>query len=237
MELPRIRTLTLLFDNEIARHEIPLFRGAVIASMRGDANVLFHNHRIEEGYRYSYPLIQYKRIHGKAAIVCLNEGADIIGQFLSEGVRELNLGDRQVTMSPAMLRPERVIMQTWQDEFHYSLRRWLPLNSENYRRYQSCDGLAERIALLEGILRGNILSMAKGLGITVEHEITVTITSLSEPRLLRNKGIKLMAFDLEFRSNFSLPNFAGLGKNASIGFGVVTRKQREQIETENNQEE
>ena len=237
MELPRIRTLTLLFDTEIARHEVPLFRGAVIASMEGDASVLFHNHRDSEGYRYSYPLIQYKRIHGKAAIVCLNEGADTIGQFLSQGVREFSLGDRSVSMSPAMLRPERIIMQTWQDEFHYSLRRWLPLNTENYRRYQACEGLAERIALLEGILRGNILSMAKGLGITVEHEITVTITSLSEPRLLRNKGIKLMAFDLEFRSNFSLPDFAGMGKNASIGFGVVTRKRRKRIETENNNEE
>lgn len=235
MELPRIRTLTILFNTEISRHEIPLFRGAVIASMQGDASVLFHNHRQEEGYRYSYPLIQYKRIKGRAAIVCLNEGADTVGQFLSGGTREFMLGERLVTMNPALLRPERVIMQTWQDEFRYTLRRWVPLNSDNYRRYQATEDLSARITLLEGILRGNILSMAKGLGITVEHEITATITHLSEPRLLRYKGTKLMSFDLEFRSNFSLPDFAGLGKNASIGYGVVTRKRRKTTETEINE--
>ena len=224
MDIPKIKTLTLTFDGEIARHEVPLFRGAVIASMGGQADVLYHNHSDEEGYRYSYPLIQYKRIRRKAAIVCLNEGADIIGQFLSEGVREYQIGDHVVRMSPESLRPAQLVMQTWQDEFHYSLRRWLPLNSDNYRRYQAAEGLSERIALLEGILKANILSMAKGLGITVGHEITVTITTLSAPYLQKNKGTRLMAFDLEFRSNFSLPDFAGLGKNASIGFGVVTRR-------------
>lgn len=227
MSIPKIKTLTLIFDGEIARHEVPLFRGAVIASMRGEANVLYHNHREDEGYRYAYPLIQYKRIRRHAAIVCLNEGADIIGQFLSEGLREYQIGDHTVRMSPESLRPAQLVMQTWQDEFHYSLRRWLPLNSDNYRRYQAADGLSERIALLESILKGNILSMAKGLGITVEHEIKVTITSLSAPYLQKNKGTRLMAFDLEFNSNFSLPDFAGLGKNASIGYGVVTRRERE----------
>lgn len=236
MELPRIKTLILFFDGEIARHEIPLFRGAVIASMGGDANELYHNHR-EDRYRYSYPLVQYKRIRGKAAIVCLNEGVNIIGQFLSEGVREYQIGDHIVAMSPESLRPAQVLMQTWQDEFHYSLRRWLPLNSDNYRRYQAADSLANCVALLEGILKANILSMAKGLGITVEHEITATITQLSDPYLQKNKGTKLMAFDLEFKSNFSLPDFAGLGKNASIGYGVVTRKYRKFKDNTNNNEE
>ncbi|MDO5760613.1 MAG: CRISPR-associated endonuclease Cas6 [Bacteroidota bacterium] len=45
--------------------------------------------------------------------------------------------------------------------------------------------------------------------------------------MVRNKNIKLMAFDLEFTSNLSLPNFIGVGKNASIGYGIVTEK-REQ---------
>lgn len=223
MELPHIRILTLIFDNTIAYHEIPLFRGAVIAAMGGEANLLYHNHQ-SENYRYSYPLIQYKRIHGQAAMVCLNEGADAIGQFLAQGVSELRLGERTVSLMPESVRPSRLVMQTWQGEFHYTLRRWLPLNSDNYKRYCETEGLTERVRLLEGILKANILSMAKGLGVTVEHEIDATITSLSDPYLLKNKGVRLMAFDLEFRSNFSLPDFAGLGKNASIGYGVVTRR-------------
>jgi CRISPR/Cas system endoribonuclease Cas6 (RAMP superfamily) len=36
-----------------------------------------------------------------------------------------------------------------------------------------------------------------------------------------------MAFDIEFASNLSLPNFIGVGKNASIGYGIITKKQSE----------
>lgn len=237
MELPRIKILTIVFDAEIARREIPAFRGAVIDSMGDGVSLLYHNHKGEEGFRYSYPLIQYKRIRKKAAIVCLNEGTDVIGQYLSEGARTLRIGDHTLTMSPLHLQPVRPIIQTWQGEFRYSLRRWLPLNSDNYRRYQQAEGMAERIALLEGILKANILSMAKGLGINVEHEIKAVITHLDEPYLISSKGVRLMAFDAEFKSNFTLPDFAGLGKHASIGFGVVTRFHHKNKETTINNEE
>lgn len=36
-----------------------------------------------------------------------------------------------------------------------------------------------------------------------------------------------MAFDIEFKTNFSLPDYLGIGKNASIGYGVVTHVQSE----------
>ena len=31
-----------------------------------------------------------------------------------------------------------------------------------------------------------------------------------------------MAFDVEFKTNMSIPEFIGLGKNASLGYGIVT---------------
>ncbi|MBR5326893.1 MAG: hypothetical protein IKU49_10450, partial [Prevotella sp.] len=79
-----IRTLTVFYDTEINHTEIPLFRGAVWKSLGNKADILYHNHTGEDSFRYSYPLIQYKRLNGKAAITCVEEGADIIGQFMSE---------------------------------------------------------------------------------------------------------------------------------------------------------
>ena len=64
-----IRTLTVTFDTDISYKEIPLFRGAVLKSMGDKANLLYHNHTGAETFRYSYPLIQYKRLGGKASIV------------------------------------------------------------------------------------------------------------------------------------------------------------------------
>lgn len=76
-----ISTLTVLYNTKIRNHEISLFRGAVLKSLGNKANVLYHNHTGEKTFRYAYPLIQYKRLKGNAAIVCVEEGADMIQLF------------------------------------------------------------------------------------------------------------------------------------------------------------
>ena len=79
----------------------------------------------------------------------------------------------------------------------------------------------ERKNLLEKILKGNILSMLKGLGIHLENEILISDLNLSNSRIIFNKGIGLMSFDADFKCNVSMPNNIGLGKNSSIGHGII----------------
>ena len=219
-----IRALTVTFDTGISYKEIPLFRGAVLNSMGGKANMLYHNHIGSDTFRYSYPLIQYKRIGGKAAIVCIEEGADVIGQFLSEAANSIKIGEREARCNTERIVPAKILMQTWKSTFSYQIYRWLPLNRANYLKYKEAEGMIERIAILENILKGNILSMLKGFDIYLEDELIVKITNLSEPYLLHNKGIGLMAFNADFSCNLSIPDNIGLGKNASIGYGVTRRK-------------
>lgn len=228
-----IKVLTLRFNTDIAAWEIPLFRGAVLNAIGSDVDILYHNHAADNGYRYSYPLIQYKRLGGKAAIVCVEEGVDSIGQFLMAQQPEIVLGERAAKLEMASVRPQNVLMQTWQSNFDYRLQHWLPLNSENYRRYQELESLTERIALLESILKGNLLSMCKGLGIYLSEELRVSITRLSDPHLVKVKGIRVMSFDVDFRSNLSLPDGLGIGKNASLGYGMVLRSRPKKTNTNN----
>lgn len=216
-----IRTLTLITDAEIHHNEIPLFRGAVLNSLGEKANLLFHNHLEDGKFRYSYPLIQYKRLGGKAAIVCIEEGADLIGQFLTETSDKLKIGDREIEWNTKRVQPTRLLIQTWENPFKYHISRWLPLNSKNYQLYQNTEGLVEKIALLENILKGNLLSMLKGLDIHLEQELIVKITQISEPYTLYNKGIGMTAFNADFNCNLTIPNNVGVGKNASIGYGIV----------------
>lgn len=229
-----IRTLTILTDAEIRQSEIPLFRGAVINSLGEHPNVFFHNHLADEKFRYSYPLIQYKRLGGKAAVVCVEDGVDIIGQFLAEVNGMLTIGDRQVACNTQGIQPAKILVQTWMETLSYHISRWLPLNSKNYQLYQSIEGMVEKITFLENILKGNLLSMLKGLDIHLEKELILKITKLSEPYLLCNKGVKMMAFNADFKCNLSIPNNLGVGKNASIGCGTV-RQLRKEEKNETNQ--
>lgn len=217
-----IRVLVIRFKNEISKAEIKYFRGAVIHAM-DNANILFHNHQEDGGFRYSYPLIQYKRINGRAAIVCLGEGTEVIGEFFATQKRQFSFGGREVEMEIENIIPQRIIVQVWDSSFKYHLRKWLPLNSENYKKYISIEGLSEKALFMENILIANILSFAKGVNIHLDKTIECKILSLSEPVEVTIKNIKIMSFDVEFNSNFSLPDYIGLGKNSSINFGTVTR--------------
>lgn len=216
-----IRTLTVLTDAEIRQNEIPLFRGAVIHSLGEHPNVYFHNHLDDDKFRYAYPLIQYKRLEGKAAIVCVEDGVDIIGQFLTEVDGTLTIGDRQITCNTGRIQPARILVQTWEEMFNYHISRWLPLNSQNYQRYKDIEGVVEKVSFLENILKANLLSMLKGLDIHLEKELILKITEISDSYLIHNKGVKMMAFNADFKCNLSIPNNIGIGKNASIGCGIV----------------
>ena len=220
-----VNVLTILFVNKIAAMEVPLFRGAVIAAVGQESSVLLHNHE-GNNYRYAYPLIQYKRLNGKAAIVCIQEGLQVMGKLVVDEKMPICLG-----------KAHEMVLQVADVEFvqhelkleaevcrYYALYHWLPLNSENYKKYVETDSLVERVRMLERILTGNLLSVASGLGVYVDSTISVCITELcSKPRVVVYKGVKMMAFDLEFKSNLCLPYNIGIGKGSSLGYGIIEK--------------
>lgn len=224
-----IRTLTIIFDAEINFKEIPLFRGAVLKSLGDKANLLYHNHITDDTFRYSYPLIQYKRIRGKAAIICIEEAVDLIGQLLTETNGCLMIGEREVKCQTDRIQPARLLLQTWTDSFNYHINHWLPLNAKNYHLYKSMDSVVERVTLLESVLKGNLLSMLKGLDIHLEQELVLKISKISNSYVLHYKGVGMTAFDVDFRCNLTIPNNVGIGKNSSVGFGTV-----HQVRKDNN---
>lgn len=226
--MKKTKTLILQFKNEVSLSEIPKFRGAII-DLLTEKNILFHNHDGEK-LRYIYPLIQYKRINRKAALVCINEGTEAVGLLLNQGEFECNLGKRKVEMEIDTVKANQYLIQTWDSPFTYYLRKWLPLNQENYAEYHELEGVAEKCQFLERILKGNILSMGKGLGIHFDKEIDCKITDIETTNLLKYKNIKMMAFDMVFKTNVSLPDYIGLGKGASTGFGIVVRKREKNEE-------
>ena len=218
-----INVFIIKFGNEIRFQEVPLFRGAVLRLLGNDTDILFHNHSSDTTFRYSYPLIQYKRIRKKMAMFCIGEGTETIGKLLALNETNITLGDRETNLEIESAVPKRYIVQVWDTAFTYNIRNWIPLNSQNYTEYKSIEELSARIELLEKILVGNILSFAKGMGIEVEKQITCKLVSVEEPRILRVKGVKVMAFNAKFKTNISLPDYIGLGKHASIGYGTVVR--------------
>ncbi len=215
-----IRILILKFRNQLQPNEIKWFRGAVIHALSKD-NVLFHNH-IDKNYRYAYPLIQYKLINRCATILCIEEGVEAIGNFFSNYNNLIQIGEKNMSLEIDYLRPSVFLLEVTERVSRYSLHRWIPLNHENYQVYRTLEKDEQRIHLLQKILIGNILSCLKGLNIYLDKRITCRIQEITRMYTISNKGVNLLAFDLIFTANLSLPPYIGLGKNASINCGILT---------------
>ena len=95
------------------------------------------------------------------------------------------------------------------------------LAEENYITYKETPSLVKRMEMLEQILTANILSFAKGVGVFYEAPVEVCLLDISEPKTAHYKNVKLLSFDVEFSCNVMLPEFVGLGKGVSKGYGVV----------------
>lgn len=220
--MQKVRVLIVRFKNVIQKKEISFFRGAIIHSLGEEKDVLFHNHE-ENNFRYSYPLIQYKRINQKAALVCVNEGADLVGKLFTVSDLNLWLGKRDVKLEIDSVKAYNYTLQTWNTAFYYTIRKWLPLNQENYDHYSKLEGIGEKCNFLEKILIGNILSFSKGVGVFFENEVTCKILEIDNSANQIYKGVKMLSFDVRFKSNVSIPDYIGLGKGASINQGTVKR--------------
>lgn len=218
--MKKIRILKICFEQEIPTRELPRFRGAIIAKT-GGSKILFHNH-IEEGkLRYSYPLIQYKTIGGKGCLICIDEGTEEIHALLGQRNFDILLGERQVTLSIDNLTANNFTLNVWERRFNYSIHKWLALNEENYRKYNSIESIGDKVKFLEQILIGNILSFAKGIDYILEKKIELSITDQPIEFIATYKGVKLAAFNLKFSTNISLPDHIGLGKGVSSGYGII----------------
>lgn len=221
----KIRILTIIFDSVLQPYEIPALRGAVVEKV-GKENTVFHNHLKNDAYLYRYPLIQYKQISGRPAMVCIDYGVDEIHKFFEKTDWSVKIGDRWLDMKIYKLLLNQFNMQVWESSFYYQIRNWIALNQDNYRKYQQMESEKERTEFLERTLTANIISFAKGIEWNIEKEIKVSITTPVTIRAVSLKGKKVLGFNTAFKTNVFLPNYIGLGKSVSLGFGMVRQVNR-----------
>ena len=190
-------------------------RGAV-AGAAPEADAL-HNHA-GDGFLYRYPMVQYKVLSGHPAVLAAEEGIDpLLAAILP--LRQMTLG--QQTWDAAHLeivRQRETIGDADRLLYYRFATPWLALNQENYRRWQEADEKS-RLVLLQRVLAGNILSMAKAFAVTIEGFLSPELDLA--PTEVFYKGEQMLAFSGRFAVAARLPEAFGLGKGAARGFGCA----------------
>jgi hypothetical protein len=177
----------------------------------------FHHH---SNNSYHYPLIQYKRINGKLAIVGIGKFADIVYNNIPS-IEHITTEKEKIPINNIEIKNSVFSMISKLSVYGFSSP-WIALNEINYAKYKQ-SGKPDKKKLLEKILVGNILSMFKGLGIFVPQKVEANILRhYSKPITVHDN--RFVGFRLDFACNVVLPEFIGLGKSVSKGFGVIKEK-------------
>lgn len=186
-------------------------------------NDLLHNHKENGELAYRYPNIQYKIIGTQPVIIAWGDGIKAMYDQIMQ-YDKINIDGKEYDSTNIDIKlSEPLIGDSAEIREYTFLDPWLCLNQENYKKYVEADD-EKKQELLIRILLGNTLSFAKAFGITIQNQLKAEI-DLKEIKV-NFKNESMTAFYGSFKINFNFPDFFGIGKSVSRGFGTVLRKKQ-----------
>lgn len=176
--------------------------------------MLFHNHISEMNFNYQSSKIQYKIINSSLAMIGIEEGADLILSHICN-IKNIEIQDENISVSVeiTLKMPELKV-----DSKFYKYRfetLWLALNNENYIKYKNGD------FDLNSQVRNNIIEIFKMCRIWADGRIEVN--GKFTENIIQKRDTKMVGFSGEFEVNVELPDYIGIGKRKSIGFGTIRK--------------
>ena len=176
---------------------------------------------INGSYRsqFLYPRVQVKILNEQIYLVGIKEGVDPILSVV-EKLKTMNFGNItfEVEGSDADVEEDHFVPSPRMIRYRF-LTPWVALNEINLGKYKFVYG-DERPKFLNRLLSQNIAFLAKEMEMKLETKVYVKLTLESLYPKLVDDG-HMGAFEGEFKTNFVLPNFLGIGNGITKGYGVL----------------
>lgn len=186
----------------------------------GEESDLFHNHNEDGSAIYRYPSIQFKVIDQVPHLIGLGAGAALLVERFIK-IKELTLDDRTYILNQKNIKSEEIELGLVDDLLTYRfMSPWMALNQKNHASYTQMNN-TDKADKLKRILIGNMLSYMKAFGCRVEQKVLVKheLTTIST----NFKNQTMIAFKGQFTTNVLLPDYLGLGKSVSRGYGAIKK--------------
>lgn len=220
--LQKIRTgITRFPEIKIKPSELHKARGYF--STQYNQYDLMHNHDKKTGkYLYRYPAIQFKITDYFSIFGYKQEGIDILKEvFLTS--EDIVLEGKNIKIYGKEIEVKEIKYGEDGQFYVYDFfTPWLALNQDNFVEYKSMNDEGQKNRMLNSILINNIISFCKFTGYTIKNRLKVKSKFREIPANL--KGKTHTAFKGEFMVNFLLPDYLGLGKSSSRGYGNILKR-------------
>jgi len=213
----RVRRLVLFCDPPLTGDD-GLLRKAVTAQLPD--RQLLHGHDPQGRPIASY--VRYRVEQGLGHIAGWGPALDLLNEIrddltslrLDRSLHEVLGSELHDNMEPFGLAPYPLS--------YCSLSPWLALNERNHARYSQLQSPQKKRELLSGIMVGNLLALAKHADHWVDGRIVCEVDPSCETSV-SHKSTELLGFDVECQMNFYLPEWLGIGKLVSKGYGLFER--------------
>ena len=184
-------------------------------------NPVLHHHGRKGEVDYSLSQVRYLVLDGLPHLVGLGEGSEVLREIAGK-ISLLTVGQRHYKITGRDFIEDGVHIGSGDLSSYISRTPWLALNQRNMTLFNQLKTDEDRCRLLENILTGNFLSLAKGLNMQIKTRLQTKIINFKCRRV--NTPVPMLGFKVQFVSNFLLPEFLGVGKMVSKGFGLMRIK-------------
>ncbi len=169
--------------------------------------------------RFLYPRVQVKILNEQIYLIGVNEGVEPV-IALTEKINSLDFGN--ITIDIDNFEIEEFNQQFIPSPGLISYRfitPWVALNHMTGGKYKKLSNI-DKQSFLNKLLGQNIVFLANEVGINLEDNIytKVKVENLSPKSIDDNKW---GAFKGEFKTNFILPNYIGIGNGITRGYGTL----------------
>jgi len=216
---------TLLLPNiNLRPSQIHKFRGFVGNAFKD--HDLIHNHDVKGNPIYRYPLIQFKLIDSAPAIIAVTEKAVAVFSKIFMKLDKICIENTVIPVFEKDLKIEEVEFGYANEIFMYEfVSLWIGLNQSNFRSYSDIAHAdqAKKNRMLKKVIIGNILSMSKYLDYRLSKDQIIKTDHKLKEKKVNLKGKTMTGFSGIFKTNFLIPDYLGIGKSVSRGFGAVRR--------------
>tara|TARA_B100000678_G_scaffold288231_1_gene296296 strand:+ start:576 stop:1589 length:1014 start_codon:yes stop_codon:yes gene_type:complete len=169
--------------------------------------------------KYLYPRVQVKILNEQIYIIGVHEGVDSIIS-LTEKFDVLDFGNITFEVQNSDLEKNKNQFVPSKRLIRYRfITPWVALNQKTGGRYRFITN-QEKSSFLNKLLSHNIVFIANEMGISFKEKVftKINVSSLfPKPVDENNWG----AFMGEFKTNFMLPNYIGIGNGITRGYGSI----------------
>lgn len=191
---------------------------------------LFHNHDVtgKSIYRSKGAPFQFKVINNEVFILALNEGVDFAESFQWPNQIKMPLGRTGTAIELELVSKthRQGTFQPTEFQCYRNISPYIALNQERYKAYLTLSEKDRRTFIENGLLN-HILTAAKWCGITVdkkEHLINTKLIQMKAGRPLKIKDeLSFTPFDVMFECNTEIPDYLGIGRFVSRGYGTMVK--------------